>query len=264
MGNILTPFKRFLSNKNTVTILGVLLGIVVLYVGYNMRVKDAINPVSVPYAKQEIGPRTQITEDMVGFTDVPSSMLKNNANLIQNSQDVIDKWTTLSTTIPENSLFYKSAIVPEQALPDSALEGLAENDRILAIPISTEVSTVNIFAPGNYIDLFLKAVDDDGKVIFGEFIKSIQIRQVVDNEGNDVFQSTDAGDPEDLLFAVPIDLFYLLNRAKFITSNSIEIIPVPRGRSYSANPSETEVSSEYLYSFIQRKVAIIPDQDTNN
>ena len=30
MGNIVTTIKRFLSNKNTITILGVLLGIVVL------------------------------------------------------------------------------------------------------------------------------------------------------------------------------------------------------------------------------------------
>ena len=29
MGNLLTPFKKFLGNKNTVTILGVLLGLVV-------------------------------------------------------------------------------------------------------------------------------------------------------------------------------------------------------------------------------------------
>ena len=52
MGNIVTTFKRFLSNKNTVTIIGVMLGIVVLYVGYNYRVNHAIETVSIHYAKQ--------------------------------------------------------------------------------------------------------------------------------------------------------------------------------------------------------------------
>ena len=52
MNNLLVGIKRFLGNKNTVTIIGVLAGIAVLYIGYNWRVKQAIEPKSVPYAKQ--------------------------------------------------------------------------------------------------------------------------------------------------------------------------------------------------------------------
>ena len=52
MGNIGATIKKILSNKNTVTILGVLLGIVVLYFAYNWRVNQAISPVRVPYAVQ--------------------------------------------------------------------------------------------------------------------------------------------------------------------------------------------------------------------
>ena len=36
--------KKFLQNKNTVTVVGVVLAIVVLYVAYNMRVNSAIKP----------------------------------------------------------------------------------------------------------------------------------------------------------------------------------------------------------------------------
>lgn len=54
MGNLLTPFKKFLSNKNTVTIIGVLLGIVVLYIGYTWRVNQSISPKRVPYATQTL------------------------------------------------------------------------------------------------------------------------------------------------------------------------------------------------------------------
>ena len=49
MGNLLVPFKKFLSNKNTITILGVLIGLVVLYLGYSWRVTQSIQPTSVPY-----------------------------------------------------------------------------------------------------------------------------------------------------------------------------------------------------------------------
>ena len=54
MNNMKTGLKRALTNKNTVTILGVILAVIVLYVGYNWRVKSATNPISVPYAVKTI------------------------------------------------------------------------------------------------------------------------------------------------------------------------------------------------------------------
>ena len=58
MNNFALKFKMFLKNKNTVTILCALLAIGVLIVGYNWRIKDAVNPVKVPYALKTIQPRT--------------------------------------------------------------------------------------------------------------------------------------------------------------------------------------------------------------
>ena len=74
MGNVVTTVKRFLSNKNTVTILGVLLAILVLYIGYNYRVKQATTPVTVPVAKEELSSRTLITDDMIEYREVSSSV----------------------------------------------------------------------------------------------------------------------------------------------------------------------------------------------
>ena len=54
MGNILAPFKKFLSNKNTITILGVLLGVVVLYIGYTVRVNQATSPTNVYFATKTL------------------------------------------------------------------------------------------------------------------------------------------------------------------------------------------------------------------
>ena len=42
----------------------------------------------------------------------------------------------------------------------------------------------------------------------------------------------------------------------------LEIIPVPRNASYSANPGETRESSEYIKNFILSKTVILPE-DTN-
>ena len=63
MNSFLTKFKRFISNKNTVTILCVVVGLVVLYIGYNYRVESKINPRTVPYAKVDLEARHIITAE---------------------------------------------------------------------------------------------------------------------------------------------------------------------------------------------------------
>ena len=45
-----THLKRFISNKNTVTFLLVLVLIVIVYFAYNYLVNKAISPVTIPYA----------------------------------------------------------------------------------------------------------------------------------------------------------------------------------------------------------------------
>ena len=54
MGNLGVGIKKFLSNKNTVTVVGVVVAVLVLYIAYNMRVQAAVNPISVPYATEQI------------------------------------------------------------------------------------------------------------------------------------------------------------------------------------------------------------------
>ena len=91
MGNLGNTIKKFLSNKNTVTILGVIIGVVVLYIGYNYRVKQAITPRSIPVAKQAIGARSEITADMIKYVNVSSDFVKNTPNLITNSSMLIGR-----------------------------------------------------------------------------------------------------------------------------------------------------------------------------
>ena len=70
MGNILIPFKKFLSNKNTITILGVLVGVVVLYLGYNWRVTKSIQPILVPYSTSTLLAGTRITEEYNNYSSI--------------------------------------------------------------------------------------------------------------------------------------------------------------------------------------------------
>ncbi len=259
MGNILTTVKRFLGNKNTVTILGVLLGILVLYIGYNYRVKQATTPVRVPYAKEELSSRTLITSDMIGWMEISSSVVKNSSNLITNERDLINNYVAFGTTIPANSMFYKTQVLTSDEMPDSAFADIPEGYTIYSLSVDLHSTYGNSIYPGNYIDLYFKGIDDTRKLMFGKLIESIEVLAVKDSQGNHVFETTvESRTPAELLFAVPNDMYELLMKARYITSASIEIIPVPRNASYSATPGETVVSSDYIRDFILSKSAVIP------
>ena len=96
MGNFLTTLKRFFGDKNTVTILGIIVGIIVLYVGYSVRVNQAIKPVTIPYAKVKIDSKKMITEDMIGYVKVSSSVVANSPNLIKNASELIGKYVSFN------------------------------------------------------------------------------------------------------------------------------------------------------------------------
>ena len=264
MKNYLTTIKRFLSNKNTVTIIGVIAGILILYIGYNWRVNQAIKPITIPYAKVEISSRTQITEDMIGYMEVSSSLLKRSPNIIQNVGQVLNNFASYGVTIPANSFFYTESVMTEDKIPDSAFADIPDGYTIYSLGVDLHTTYGNSIAPGNSIDLYLKATDDTNKIIFGKFIESIEVLAVKDSSGNHVFETTaESRTPSELLFAVPDDMYLLLMKAGYV-SGGIQIIPVPRNASYSDEPSDTLVSSDYIKNFILAKTATIPDNVIQN
>lgn len=258
MGNLLTPLKKFLGNKNTVTILGVLLGVVVLYIGYDWRVKQSTNPVSIPYAKQEITSRTLIDENMIGYTDVPASLVNASSNLVRQPSDIIGKYVSYATTIPKNSLFYSEVLMTAAEMPDSSFANIPDGYTIFSLSVNNETTYGNSIFPGNTIDLYGKAQQDDGRLIYGKLIESIQVLDVKDSQGNHVFETTQSSEPAVLLFAVPEDLFLLLKKATYLGDIMIE--PIPRNRSYSANPGETRVDSEEFKTFILTQTVTLDTQ----
>lgn len=261
MGNLANSLKRFLSNKNTVTIIGVIIGVLVLYLGYNWRVKQAVTPITVPYAKQEITSRTLITSDMVGTIDIPQSMVSSSKNIITSSSEVIDKYVTYGAIIPINSLFYRELLVDQDKMPDSAFADIPDGYTVYSLSVDLHSTYGNSIYPDNYIDLYIKATDTDNKIIFGKLIESIKVLAVKDAQGQHVFETaTESRTPSELLFAVPNDMYSLLMKAGYVTTGNIEIIPVPRNASYSANPGDTQVSSDYLREFILNQSVVIPDE----
>lgn len=257
MKNLLISLKRFFGNKNTITIICVLAGTLILYFGYKYRIDQETKPITVPYAKVEIQPRELITEDMIGYVSIPSVML-NSERVVMNASDIIGYYANYNTMIPAGSLFYKSTLVTWAQMPDSAWADIPDGYTVVSLSVNTETTYGNSIFPGNYIDLYYAAYDETGKLLLGKLISSIEVLAVKDSSGNHVFEnSAEMKAPSSLIFAVPEDMHLLLRKASYLSG---EIIPVPRNKSYSENPDATVVSSEYIQDFILSKTVILPEQ----
>lgn len=256
MGNFKVALKRFFGNKNTVTIICVILVVAILGIAYNLRIKSETNPVQVPYAKQNIQPRTKVTDDMIGYVEIPSSMVTENT--VTSSSLVVGKYVNYNTVVPSGSVFYKSVLVEYKDMPDSAFSDIPDGYTVVSLPADLDSTYGNSIFPGNYIDLYMKATNDSGKVILGKLIESIEVLDVRDSSGRHVFENTEENrTPAYLLFAVPEQMHLLLRKASYLSG--VQIIPIPRNSEYSKKPGKTNISSKYLQNYINSKTISVPD-----
>lgn len=264
MNNLVVGLKKFLTNKNTVTVVGVILAIVVLYVGYNMRINQAITPVTVPYALEEINPSTQITEDMVGTKEIPGSMVDD--TIITNSADVIDMYANGDSVIPEGSLFYTRCVVSRDQLPDSIILNYPKGYVLYNLDVDMASTYSNSIYPDNYIDIYLKVQNAEGnengviaedRIMVGKLLSNVKVLAVFDSSGNNVFANLDEKTtPAQIIFAVPEEYHILLRKASFLRAYESEIIPVPTAESLEDEPGDVELSSEDLRNFINNVTAM--------
>lgn len=263
MGNLLVPFKKFLSNKNTITILGVLVGIVVLYLGYTWRVQKSIKPTQVPYCNTTLIQGTKITNDYIEYLNFPRDMIAGFTNIETDASAIIGKMVNYDGKIPQNSFFFDEQLTTEEEWPDSIFSNIQDGHTIYRLKVDSDKTYANSIMPENKIDLYMSttADEEDGKLVFGRLISEIQVLAVKDGDGKNVFaDSAEPLEPAYLLFSVPEDLFLLLMKAEKL---GIEIMPVPRNESYSASSEATQLTSKELEAMIINRTHQISDECTD-
>jgi Flp pilus assembly protein CpaB len=259
MGNLTTSFRKFLQNKNTVTVIGIVLGIMVIYIAYTMRIKAEINPITVPYAAEQIKAGAQITESMISTRKVPPSMLE--GEVITNVGDIVDKYAAADTVIPKGSLFYKRSVVEKEQLPGNIILQYPKGYVLYNLSVDTASTYGNSVFPGNYIDIYLKAVNkiDEGsgygseadRVMLGKLISNIEVLAVKDSAGQPVFQNIDENrTPAMVVFAVPEEYFILLKKTEYMRTYDTSLILVPTNESLKDDPGDLEISSDQLKQWI--------------
>jgi len=260
MGNLTTSFKKFLQNKNTVTVLGVILAIFILYFAYTMRVKSAINPITVPYASEQILSATQITQSMISTRQVPPSML--DGEVITNVGEIIDKYTAIDTIIPKGSLFYKRAVVEREQLPDDIILDYPKEHVLYQFGVDVYSTYGNSILPGNYVDIWISTrptANDTNTVMVGKLISNVRILAVKDGSGRAVFQNMDENrTPAMVIFALNKELYELLTAAEKLKDTfNTTIKLVPTNESLKDDPGNTDLSSEELKKWINTHVQYV-------
>ena len=256
MNNFMIGLKRFFTNKNVVTIILVIVILVVLYFGYSGSIKKQTNPVSMPTAAEKIKPKTKITSEHVVYKQIPASMIDENA--IRNTSNILNKYTNINVTIPEGSLFYEEWLVDEENLPGNWIEQLDYEAGELGYYMQVDVASTlgNNVLPNTYIDMYMKATDENGTIIFGKLMKNVKVLVVHDGNGNNVFDdSENVGSPAKIGFAVNQDMYILLKKADYL---DLDLVVAPRGATV---PSEDYVivTSSTLRDYIDAQTITVEE-----
>lgn len=266
MNNLGISVKKFFTNKNTITIIGVLAILVILYVMYTKTINNATKKISVPVAAKTINPQTQITAEDIKYIEVAQAAKP--TGVIMNQNEIIDKYTGVGCTIPEGSMFYSSVLVFKEDLPGNWLT-LLEKDSLgnLQKPYYFSVNTTttygNSIQPGDYVDFYVRTYSDNDTLMFGKMISNVKILAVTDSEGKDVFRSSqDIGSPAFLNIGLSSELHDLLKKAEYLNGTDIELIVIPHGGAVKEEDLTVNVDSDTLRDFIQNKTFDLESADT--
>ena len=249
-------FKKFLSNKNTVTIMGVILCVIILFIGYYYRISQKVALTRVPYANQEIKPKTKITASMINYMNVPAAFLV--GSYYNSQEDIVGKYSQYNTKIIEGSLFYKDLLTTSNLLPNSAFLNVKKNETVVNYKVNMDTTYANSMQPDDVINIYFKAKNDDGTIMFGKFISNITILDVKDGEGRHVFDdSADVRTPAYMMFALPEDMHLLFRKAIYLSdSYGVELILVPNTQELTKE-NTVYVSSKDIQNFINEKTKMV-------
>ena len=260
MNNVMASAKKFFKNKNVVTIIGVVIILILLYVGYSTQINNAVEPVQVPVATQTIQPRTEITDDMVQLVDMPNVSLSD--NVIRSTSQIIGKYSNVNSVIPEGSMFYTDTVISEDELPDAAFTKVKAGEVVYNFPVDMESTYGNSIFPGNMIDIYMKVGDGtDEKIMLGKLIENVEVLAVKDSSGRAVFENTsEERTPSMLIFGLKSNLYSILKKASYMDGLGVELYPVPHGGEVDTE-GVTQVSTQQLVDYIDAHSVNIPEPE---
>jgi len=243
MNNLAISLKKFFTNKNTVTIIGVVAILIILYFMYTKTIETQTDKKLVPVAAKEIPAETEITSEMITTIQVANAAMPEKVE--KNSANIEGKFTCQNSMIPEGSMFYSDALCEFDELPGSWIKALQPDENgVMPIPYSFPVNITttygNSIQPGDYVDFWAKTILETQNVKSGETVskgliyskvfENAQVLSVTDGDGKNVFRSkNDTGTPAFLNFGLSPDHYKFFKYMENVEEQAVTIIVVPHG-----------------------------------
>ena len=154
-------------------------------------------------------------------------------------------------------MFYSDVLTTAEEMPDSAFVDIKEGDIPYQFAVDMESTYGNSIFPGNQIDLYMKATNDNGEIMVGKFLENVEVLAVKDSAGRHVFENTEeTRTPAYIIFGVNYELNILLLKAKYLSE--VEVFPVPHG-AWVGTEGQIQVSSDELKAYINDKTVMLSD-----
>ena len=249
MGNVVNTLKNILANKNTITILGVLIGVIAIYFVYDNRVKAATSTITVYYVRESVPANTQLTEDVLEKIQVNATLAKTYKGLVTSlaqvkagsGQSAEFFYVNYDHSLTAGQLLSTEDLVsPSDKLPNKTYN-LDEKLKQFDLTVDLDTTQGNSIAPGNSIDIWVQGTDENGDIIFTRFVENLEVIDVVDSKWITT-AGNESGTPKFLITAVDEETWLLLKRSERLNGYQFKLLPVVRDKAYDPKTPTTVVS----------------------
>ena len=143
MAGLINGIRKVLMNRNTITIIAVIGGVILLWFFYNMTLENAINPVRVPVAARNILATEYITADDIEYVEVNKSFLNNAESVITSSSQLIGYYVNKGTSISTGAMFYRDQVTTREVISQTDFDNIPDGYTIYWLPVDMEATYAN-------------------------------------------------------------------------------------------------------------------------
>lgn len=199
--------------------------------------------VQVPYALQEIPPRTQVTEDMIGWKELPSSCVDD--SFVLKVDEIVQRYSDIQGKIFAGSFFYKGMLKLEQDLPDQPSLMLKGNQSVYSLAVDLVSLSGNTILPGQMVDVHV-TIDHSGTAPVADcLLKGVRVLKVKDRMGKDMAES-ESSIPAVILLAIDNSVISYLKIAEKIGEVEVMASSITYDRSQECILNQESAVLRYL------------------
>lgn len=176
---------------------------------FQIRIESTIQLVTTYIARQDIQPRTCITDKHLQKIQIPYAYIQNNA--INKKEDIIGKYTDIQGKIPAGSLFYESMLIDAENMPDIPSAQLYEGEAIYSIKLDVDI--LASLLPGQRVDVLITIETSEGSVQ-DTILEHARIVMLEDHLGLSIDDINSTGIAHQMLLAINEEDIDILQRCE--------------------------------------------------